>query len=81
LGIHDMSGNVWEWCADDWHGDYKDAPTDGSAWVDSPQRGSGRVLRGGSWLGKAVHCRVSLRNYYKPDYRSINFGFRVVLFP
>ena len=29
-----MHGNVWEWCADDWHSNYQGAPTDGSAWID-----------------------------------------------
>ena len=78
LEIYDMSGNVWEWCDDDLHGDYKGAPDDGSAWVGNP-RGSNRVLRGGGWFIDARNCRVTSRGSDGPDDRDSNLGFRLAL--
>lgn len=49
FGLHDMHGNLWEWCEDTWHDNYNGAPTDGSAWVDNNDNRS-RLLRGGSWV-------------------------------
>jgi formylglycine-generating enzyme required for sulfatase activity len=78
LGLYDMSGNVWEWCSDDWHGNYTGAPTNGRAWIDSP-RASGRVRRGGSWGSGAQGCRVSIRYGYAPSDRYYGLGFRLAL--
>ncbi len=47
FGLYDMHGNVWEWCADHWHGNYHNAPTDGSAWTTN-NKDAPRLLRGGS---------------------------------
>jgi formylglycine-generating enzyme required for sulfatase activity len=76
FGLYDMRGNVFEWVEDDWHGSYNSAPEDGSAWIDEP-RGAGRVIRGGSWSRAARYCRSALRNFYDPDYRYLNLGFRL----
>lgn len=79
LGLYDLSGNVWEWCGDDWHDSYEHGPIDGSAWVDMPERGSYRVNRGGSWYGHPRHYRVACRRHWRPDDRNGNIGFRLCL--
>ncbi len=76
LGLYDMSGNVWEWCEDDWHDNYNGAPTDGGAWVDSP-RGGLRVLRGGSWCNDFRNCRAANRFGFFPIFQYFNYGFRL----
>jgi formylglycine-generating enzyme required for sulfatase activity len=80
LGLYDMSGNVLEWCEDDWHGNYESAPDDGSAWVDTP-RGSSRVCRGGSWGYGADDCRVAYRYDRHPGSRGSRLGFRAAFVP
>jgi sulfatase modifying factor 1 len=79
LGLYDMSGNVYEWCEDDYHGDYKKAPKDGSPWVDSPERGAYRVRRGGSCFNRPIDCRPADRSSWRPVVRGNGFGFRLVL--
>ena len=62
-GIHDMHGNVWEWCLN-WHPDYE---------------GSRRVIRGGNWNTLAYYCRSARRSNIAPGNRRYYTGFRVII--
>ncbi|NER20546.1 MAG: SUMF1/EgtB/PvdO family nonheme iron enzyme [Symploca sp. SIO1C2] len=77
FGLYDMHGNVWEWCADHWHDNYKGAPTDGKVWL-ADNDNYPRMLGGGSWGSGPWDCRGAGRLYVGPDDRDFNFGFRVV---
>jgi formylglycine-generating enzyme required for sulfatase activity len=76
FGLHDMHGNVSEWCQDVWHGNYEGAPTDGSAWATGGNQ-QRRIIRGGSWLTAPRYCRSAFRYNYNADYRCSTVGFRV----
>ena len=76
FGLHDMTGNVLEWCADGARPYSQDLAVDPRG-PDSP--GSLRCLRGGSWYNVAVNCRSANRLVSGPAGRSFNSGFRVLL--
>jgi formylglycine-generating enzyme required for sulfatase activity len=75
-GLHDMHGNVWEWCTDRYGNEL-------AGGVDPQGAASGvsRVARGGSWNDFAAGCRAAYRGRFYPDVRRGNLGFRPALVP
>ena len=73
LGIYDMSGNVWEWCWDQ-YGSYSSGEQTNPT---GPATGSSRVIRGGYWYNSAYYCEVAFRSYSAPSVSNYYIGFRL----
>ncbi len=73
-GLHDMHGNVREWCQD-WKGNYSSKRITNPT---GPSDGTTRVCRGGSWVVNAAYCRSAYRFDYAPEYKYNGLGFRLV---
>nr|VFK36395.1 MAG: Formylglycine-generating enzyme, required for sulfatase activity, contains SUMF1/FGE domain [Candidatus Kentron sp. SD]VFK38633.1 MAG: Formylglycine-generating enzyme, required for sulfatase activity, contains SUMF1/FGE domain [Candidatus Kentron sp. SD] len=79
FGLFDMPGNVWEWTADCWHGNYRNAPFDGSAWREEDGGDcSKRVVRGRSWYSEPADIRSASRHNFPVGEANNDAGFRLI---
>jgi formylglycine-generating enzyme required for sulfatase activity len=81
FGLHDMLGNVAEWCADSYHESYVSAPVNGEAWLAATGLKLFRIIRGESWQSEAGKVHAGYRGYNEPHFRSGTVGFRLVAEP
>jgi formylglycine-generating enzyme required for sulfatase activity len=79
FGLYDVYGNVWEWVADCWHPDYRDAPANGQVWQGGDC--SVRVLRGGGWNSDESYIGSTVRGSYAVDLDDVSNGFRLAMDP
>ncbi len=77
-GLHDMIGNVYEWCEDVYVNNYNSIPEDGSAYAGYGTYPDNRVVRGGSWSRDIRNCRAADRTSANPSSTSSDIGFRIV---
>ena len=91
FGLYDMHGLVFEWCADTWHDNYHNAPSDSQIWDDNvvnfektstvtEENNLSRILRGGSFSTIPAHCRSANRYKVNPDRKDRDFGFRIACY-
>jgi len=76
FGLHDMVGNVWQWC-DDWYSVdyYRESVADDPL---GPKAGTMRLMRGGGFDNLPIHLRSAHRIPAEPSFRSYHLGFRIV---
>jgi len=75
FGLYDVSGNVWEWLEDKWHGNYEGAPSDGSAWTAGGDSNN-HLFRGGSWSDNDNYLRCAYRGRNDSSSRYYGWGLR-----
>jgi formylglycine-generating enzyme required for sulfatase activity len=82
-GLHDMHGNVGEWCFDHWRERHEAPAAEDAPWLikDDLELLRERVIRGGSWNSEAIDCRSASRTSGAPHMQDMKIGFRVVCLP